>query len=294
MRRRLLPIAVGLACALAPSSAFAWGFEAHRFIMRRAIDLLPPELKPFFVDKRDEIVVRVVDPDLWRNVGWPEDPNHFLDFGVKEYGAFPFTVLPREYGAALEKFGRPTLERNGLLPWRTAEIFGNLTRTFEAYKREAPYTVSDTVLFSAVLSHYVQDAYQPFHATDDYDGVQTGQRGIHSRFERDLFERFSARLVLNPPPVRPVTAARDASFDALLSSYQRVGPILGADKAALGNRGAYDDAYFDAFFKAARPLLEQCLGEAASATAGFITGAWAQAGRPVLRMRDARPLEKPR
>jgi hypothetical protein len=48
--------------------------------MRRAIDLLPPERKPFFVQYREEIVVRVMDPDLWRNVGWPEAPNRFESF----------------------------------------------------------------------------------------------------------------------------------------------------------------------------------------------------------------------
>jgi len=294
MRRRLLAIAAWLLIALAPSPAFAWGFDAHRFIMRRAIDLLPPELKPFFMDKRDEIVVRVVDPDLWRNVGWPEDPNHFVDFGIKDYGPYPFSALPRDYGAALQKFGRATLERNGLLPWRTAEIFGQLQRTFEELKRDAPYTLSNLVLFAPVLCHYVQDAYQPFHATDDYDGIQAGQRGIHSRFERDLFERFSDRLVINPPPPKPVTNPRDASFDALLESYQLVGTILKADKAALGTRVAYDDMYYETFFASVRPVLEKRLSEAVAATAGAIIGAWEQAGRPVVRLKDVRPLEKPR
>jgi hypothetical protein len=294
MRRRLLQAAACLVLALSPSPAFAWGFEAHRYIMQRAIELLPPELKPFFDDKRDEVVMRVVDPDLWRNIGWPEDPNHFLDLGVKEYGEYPFSALPREYGAALQKFGRPTLERNGLLPWRTAEIYGRLQRTFEEFKRDSPYTVGDAVLFAAILSHYVQDAHQPFHASDDYDGVQAGQRGIHSRFERDLFERFLQRLTVNPAPPRPVANPRDASFDALLESYQLVPVILKADKTALGSRAAYDDEYFNAFFAAVRPLLEKRVGEAASATAGFIIGAWEQAGRPVVRLKDARPIEKPR
>ncbi|OFW27446.1 MAG: hypothetical protein A3H97_07455 [Acidobacteria bacterium RIFCSPLOWO2_02_FULL_65_29] len=294
MRRTLLAIAAFVTLALAPSTASAWGFEAHRFITRRAIDLLPSALKPFFEQRREEIVLRVVDPDLWRNVGWPEDPHHFLDFGVKEYGVYPFAELPRDYGAALEKFGRATLERNGLLPWRTAEMFGDLRRTFEALRRQSPYTVSDTILYSAVMSHYVQDAYQPFHATDDYDGVQTGQRGIHSRFERDLFERFQSRLAVNPPPPRPVTSARESSFDTLLTSYQLVPAVLKADKDALVGRDAYDDQYFERFLANVGPLLERRLGEAISATVGFIVGAWEQAGNPVLRLQDVRPLERPR
>ena len=124
--------------------------------------------------------------------------------------------------------------------------------------------------------------------------MQAGQRGIHSRFERDLFERFRERLAINPAPPRPVASPRAASFDALLESYQLVRVILKADKAALGSRAAYDDEYFEAFFSALRPMLEKRIGEAVSATAGFILGAWEQAGRPVLRLKDARPVEKPR
>src|SRR4051794_38011709 len=126
--RKALIAAVAFGWALAPAPAAAWGFAAHQFIMRRAIDLLPAELKPFFERHRDEVVLRVTDPDLWRNLGWPDDPNHFMDFGVREYGPYPFTALPRDYGAALEKFGAPTLDRNGRLPWRLAEMFGKLRR----------------------------------------------------------------------------------------------------------------------------------------------------------------------
>src|SRR5947199_8435056 len=120
--RKLLVISL----LLVPSPASAWGWAAHRYIMHRAIDLLPSEIKPFFVAFRDELAVRVVDPDLWQLAGWDDGPNHFLDFGVSEFGAYPFTVLPRDYAAALEKFGLATLRKNGLLPWREAEEFGNL------------------------------------------------------------------------------------------------------------------------------------------------------------------------
>src|SRR6267142_1933712 len=105
MRKAPAVVVAFLIVALTPSSAFAWGTAAHRYIMQRAIDLLPPEIKPFFVHFRDELVLRVVDPDVWRNAGWEDDPNHFLDFGVKEFGDYPFKELPREYGAAIEKFG---------------------------------------------------------------------------------------------------------------------------------------------------------------------------------------------
>jgi hypothetical protein len=260
--------------------------------MQRAIDLLPPELKPFFVQHRDEVLLRVVDPDLWRNVGWEDDPNHFLDFGVAEYGAYPFTALPRDYDAALQKFGIATLKRYGLLPWREAEMAGNLRRGFEGFRKQAPYAGSDVILFSAVTSHYIQDAHQPFHATDNFDGQLTGQRGVHARFERDLVERYEKRLVLTPAAPTAITNARDAAFDALMNSHQQVDQLLKADKEASAGRELYDDAYFEAFLLRVKPILEKRLSEAITATAAVIIGAWDQAGKPMIRMQDVRPVER--
>jgi len=291
MRQTARALAACLAIALFPSSAFAWGSAAHRYIMRRAVDLLPPELKPFFVQNRDEIVLRVIDPDLWRSVGWAEAPNHFVDFGIREYGPYPFTALPRDYGAALEKFGRPTLERNGLLPWREEEILGNLRRAFEAMEGNAPYAVSDVVVFSAVAAHYMQDAYQPLHATDNFDGARTGQPGVHARFERDLFERYESRLSIDPAPLTPISSARDAAFDALLQSFRLVDPLLAADRKAIAGRDVYDDVYFTAFFTTVKPLLELRIGGAITATASLIAGAWRAAGKPALKLEIPRPVE---
>jgi len=56
------------------SPAYTWGFEAHKFIADRMIALLPAELKPLFEKRRAFIVERAIDPDLWRNVGWEEEP----------------------------------------------------------------------------------------------------------------------------------------------------------------------------------------------------------------------------
>lgn len=283
--------AVLVGASLVPSSAFAWGFAAHKLIMSRAIELLPPELKPLFERYRDEVVIRVVDPDLWRSAGWEDDPNHFVDFGMKELGAYPFNELPREYGAALEKFGASVLARIGRLPWREAEEFGNLRRGFEGFARDGQYAPGDVVLFAAVASHYIQDAHQPFHATNNYNGQLTGNTGIHSRFERDLIERFAPRLTVTPAAPKPITNPRDTAFAVLLGSYPLVDPILKADTAASAGKDTYDDDYYEKFFTTVRPLLEQRLGEAISATAGVIIGAWEQAGRPVVKMDGARPVQ---
>src|SRR5262245_1445455 len=294
MKKGAVVSALVLAVSLMPAPALAWGFVGHRYIMGRAIELLPPPLKAFFDHYRDEVVVRAVDPDLWRNVGWDEDPNHFLDFGVREYGDYPFSVLPRDYGAAIEKFGIAVVKRNGTLPWRAQELFGNLRRTFEGFARGSQYGPSDLILFSAVAGHYVQDAHQPLHATSNHDGQLTGNTGVHARFERDLLERFQSRLTVRPSPPTAIANARDRAFDALLASYKLVDPIMKADTEAIGRKDTYDDEYFEAFFTRVKPILEERLGEAIGATAGLIVGAWEAAGKPTVTLQGARPVEKVR
>ena len=291
MRKTSVVAVVALIALAAPQPAAAWGTAAHRHIMARAIDLLPAELKPFFVQHKDEVVMRVVDPDLFRVLGWEEDPNHFINFGAKELGEYPFKELPREYGAAIEKFGLATLRRNGLLPWRQQEEFGNLRRAFEGFTRET-YGVGNILLFAAVMSHYIQDAHQPLHASANYDGQMTGNTGIHARFETALFERFQSRLTIRPAPPAPILNSRDAAFDALLSSYKMVDSILKADVEARQGKETYDDEYFERLFTTVRPILEERLGEAITATAGLIMGAWEQAGRPVLKPAGPRPPQK--
>jgi hypothetical protein len=295
MGKRAPALLVCVLSVLVPVRAFAWGAAAHRLIMSRAIDLLPPELKPFFEHYRDEIVLRSNDPDLWRNVPFEEeDPNHFINFGAPEYGKPPFAELPRERWTAVARFGQATVLRLGVLPWRIEEIAGSLRRGFEGMGRRGLYDISNVVLFSAVAGHYMQDATQPFHTSLNYDGQLTGNFGIHSRFERDLVEKFAPRIQLTPDPPQPITNARDVAFDTVMQSYGLVDRIVAADKAAIGNKDTYDDGYFEKFFTAVQPIVEQQLSTAISRTAGLIVGAWQQAGRPALYTDQPRPVQRVR
>ena len=127
----------------------AWGFDAHRFITDRAIDLLPDPIRPFFQKHRAFIVERSVDPDLWRNAGWDEEPpRHFVDLDA--YGRPPFGDLPREYDRAVERYGADFVQRNGTLPWRAGEIYGQLRRNFDLQKRGvAGYSLENIKFYSA-------------------------------------------------------------------------------------------------------------------------------------------------
>jgi hypothetical protein len=212
---RCIAIGVLTAILLAPSTASAWGFEAHKFIVSRAIDILPEPLRPFFEANRAFIVERAIDPDLWRNAGFTEEPpNHFLDFDA--YGKYPFTDLPRNYDDALKKYGIDTLRQNGMVPWRTYEIAGRLVRGFEALHKNGQYAESDIRFFSAIIGHYVADAHVPLHAVLNYNGQLTGQTGLHYRWEGELFVRNEKQLVIKPAPLKRIANERDFIFETLL------------------------------------------------------------------------------
>jgi hypothetical protein len=274
---------------LVPSTASAWGFEAHKFIVARAIDILPEALRPFFEANRAFIVERAIDPDLWRNAGFTEEPpNHFLDFDA--YGRYPFTDLPRAYDEALKKHGIDTLRQNGLLPWRTHEMAGRLIRGFEALHKNGPYAQSDIRFFSAIIGHYVADAHVPLHAVLNYNGQLTGQTGIHNRWEEELFVRHQKRLVITPGALKSITNERDYIFDTLLESSQLADDVLAADRKAIGSQDAYGDEYFETLFIETRPILEKRLSDAITSVASMIMSAWEQAGKPAL---PANPPPRP-
>ena len=283
-----------------PASTSAWGFDAHKFIADRMIELLPPELRPLFEKRRAYIVERAIDPDLWRNVGWEEEPpNHFLDIDHEAFGPYPFDGLPRDYDKAVQKFGKQFVETQGLLPWRTTEFYGRLQREFESLKRKpAPgYAADNIALYSAILAHYVSDGHVPLHAVVNYDGQLTGQNGLHSRWEAELFERSRSTLRIAPAPAKPVANPRDFMFDVLLASNRHAANVLESDRKAAAGREFYDDGYFDALGAGTRGLLEQRLNDSITAVASLIIGAWDQAGRPAVPVempRTPRPIRRPR
>jgi hypothetical protein len=285
MRKAVFAALIAAAVAM-PWPASAWGFGAHKYIMERTIELLPAEIKPFFQNGRTFLVEHVVDPDLWRTVGWEEEsPRHFVDMDA--YGPHPFTALPHAYEDAVKKYGREFVVKNGTLPWRVDEIYRKLVEAFSP-KTGGGYGRDNVKLFSAVITHYVSDAHVPFHAASNHDGQLTGQWGIHARFESELFDRYRGTLKIDPGPLVSVKSPRELMFESLVASYPYVAPILAADKAAVQGRDVYDDAYFELMDAKVRPILEKRITDSIVDSASIIAAAWIEAGRPAM------PLEVPK
>jgi hypothetical protein len=279
-------ILLTLLMLVVPPPAHAWGFQAHKFIMDRAIALLPAEIRPLFEAHRAEVVERAIDPDTWIIAGWEEErPHHFVDMDSPGFGEYPFTELPRDYTAALAKFGAAKMRDAGTVPWTAEEVYGSLRRAFDAYPRRGnfgPNAHLDVILFSAWLAHYTSDAHVPLHGVSNYDGQLTQQWGVHARWEATLFERYLNRLTIAPKAIGPIKDPRGFLFDALLQDTQLVPALLKADRDAIADRDVYDAAYYEAFFKAQRATMEERLDKSIAAVAAMITGAWEAAGKPAV------------
>ena len=281
VRAAVVPFAIAAALTLATERPAAWGFEAHRLIADRAVDLLPAAIRPFFVKHRAFISEHAIDPDLWRTAGWAEEPpQHFMNMDA--FGPAPFDAIPRDKDAAIARFGKDVVQKRGMVPWRVEEMHGRLVRAFADVTAERPYARDNVKFLSAVIAHYVGDAHVPFHAVVNYDGQVTNQHGVHSRFESHLFERYRARLRLRPTPITLTKPPRDFIFDTLVDSAGLVDAMLAADRQAIGSGDVYDRAYYDRFFAKAQPVVERRLSEAIAATAALITHAWQAGGKPSL------------
>ena len=278
-------VAATLAILLAaPAPAQAWGFAAHRAIADAVIALLPAGLRPLFEQYRVAFVERSIDPDTWREAGFAEEAkHHYLDLDWEGFGPYPHAGLPRDYEAAVEKFGLARIEEMGTVPWRVEAFAAELRDAFGDFDRGPEYGRFPAVLFAAWITHYVSDAHVPFHAVVNYDGQLTGQRGIHGRFETNLYERFAGAWMMAPVARPAVAAPRDLVFDVLLEGTRLAPGVLAADREARVAGSRYGDAYYRALRDDGRAgsVLERRLNESIAAVAAVIAGAWDASGRPL-------------
>lgn len=258
--------------ALGSARADAWGLASHRWVARRAAELVAARCTALVEGYAGELADRAVEPDsvLRSRFGRAEEVRHFLD--LDHYGAPPFRALPRAYEDAVARFGRAALEEQGVLPWHAEGVARRLAdeirrRDWRAARVSAGH-----------LAHYAADATMPLHATENYDGQLSGQRGLHRRIEAKLvddhLERFVARAARtrSRPPIPPERTAT-AIFATLADSFDAVAPLLAADRAARRGTRTSSVLYYRRLDADLGELLSVRLGAAAALTAALWEGA---------------------
>jgi hypothetical protein len=260
--------------ALTPGQAFAWGANAQKIVVNKAVDTLPLDVRAFFDANRAFLVLHVTDPLEAETKTPSEKHNHFIY--LDKYGRFPFTTLPRVYKTAVTKYGKSKLESTGLLPWQIGVYNAKLTEALKLGRWD------EAKLDAAILAGYVSEAHDPFNTTDNFDGHLSQQTGINERFGVTLIDRFSSFFPMRPNDASFISDPTDHAFESCLSAHSWLETILLADRNARLAGKSYDDEYFDRFYNLTAATLIRQLSDAATDIGSYWLTAWINAGRPQL------------
>jgi hypothetical protein len=270
--------AVALSCLVLflslPQNSRAWGKNGHRLVVRKATETLPQDIRPFFESNLALLAQHVTDPLDAIAKSPLERHNHFIL--LDKYGRFPFEALPRDYRAAVTKFGKAKLDANGLLPWQIGVYSEKMTEAMKAGKWD------EARVDAAILANYVAEAHDPFNTTDNFDGRLSGQPGVNERFGTTLIDRYSSFFPMRPNDAIFINDPTDRAFEACLSSHSWLENILLADRNARRGENSFTDEYYDRFYNQAAAILIRQLSDAATDVGSFWLTAWVNAGRPQL------------
>ena len=289
--RRILPFVVCLVItAFLHPDAFGWGANTHRFINRNSVYHLPSQMVLFIQDS-SFFALHAPDADGRVNSSdtsmYAEAPRHYID--IDEYP--DFHNLPRNMDTLIALYGWERVKGNGTLPWATMWNMDSLVNQLGRGDWTHAYlTASD-------LGHYVGDAHQPLHATQNYNGGMSNNYGIHSRYESTMLSPtyYLSQLSIVPDSVHYVTDRIDFVFDYILHSNSVVDTVLHGDtygKAVSGwnGSGSPPAAYYAALWDYTRVVTLDQVQSATVALADFWYTAWVDAGLIVTSAEPPPPM----
>lgn len=255
---------------------FAWGNEGHKIIAAHAMNLIDPEIG-LSKDAVNYIIEHSVDPD-YRKKDDPDEPvRHFID--IDFYGEFLNGNMIKSKETLIAIYGDSIVTKMGLLPWATSETFDKLAEAFKAKDRDK------ILLYASDLAHYVGDGHQPLHATLNYNGQLSNQKGIHFRYEIEMFNRYLNEIeaCINDGKASELKASLpDVIFDYISESNFEADIILSADRHAAKQSQNDENKYYEILWFRTRHLTVEKINQASSMLANMIYTAWIKAGKPDL------------
>ena len=250
------------------------------------------------------MVEHSADPDKRRYIIETEACKHFLDGDYYER-RLPLDTLPRRYTKAIEVYTEDTLLAHGIVPWQILLVMHQLTEAFKVND------VSKILKLSADLGHYVGDCHVPLHATSNYNGQKTGQKGIHALWESRLTELFFDDYNLFTGLADYSDKPSDLVWLAFEQSYGLVDSVLKTERVLSDRFGelakysweprgsavvkVYSKAFCQAYHEALGDMVENRLRASVKLLGILIYTSWVNAGQPELSHMpvDEAPLDIP-
>lgn len=196
------------------SFVFGWGGRGHDTLCESATQLIENKELKVFMTTRAHIMGHLCNiPDTsWRSVSAEATkeggPAHYIDSDI-----LPVSVkdIPLDINKLITDYtGKKRANRDGEIKsipyelgslwWRADQFYRRAISEKSSFaqanipdkKQEQEETnefnkaVYNFFVNLGVMGHFVGDASQPFHSTDDYDGFSKGHGGIHSYYEESV------------------------------------------------------------------------------------------------------------
>ncbi len=223
------------------SFAWSWGGPTHKFINKEAAIHLPPSF-PFFANNIQWISDHAADADNRKSSDPTEAPKHFID--IEDYPEFATGTLSHNYDTLVAKHGLGFVTNTGVVPWAIIWSLDSLTNCLRR---------GDSVRalqFAADLGHYVGDAHQPLHVTNNYDGQLTGNNGVHARYESTMLDTYNylSQIAVVAKSAHFIPVPIDTNFAFIIHGNGLADSIFKADNYAKSIDAKYGSSYYAALW----------------------------------------------
>ncbi len=276
---RSLPVRVlALLCTLLvmlPSAVWAWSGQQHVQIAKAAGRNVPDEMGAFRPFSRP-MAFPSIYPDLWKGGDKAEGARHY--FEPDRLGPdFDLLSFSRDESEALASVG---LRRDvlGTAPWA---ITGLVEQMSDAMRTNDWMWAAQC---GASLAHYTADIHMPLHCTKNFNGQETWQHGLHSRWESEMIKAFFKSYQIRPEPAVYIEDPFSEVMGWASQSAALVPDLLKADVIAKRSGGGRVDT--ERYFLKLWDLTEDMVVEQISASATDLSSlwytAWVDAGKPPI------------
>ena len=252
-----------------------WGSSGHRIINEKSALSFNQEMQDFNTWAQF-LADHASDADYRKDQDPNEGPKHYIDIDLY-YSFLFYGRIPQTIDSVIDMYGSGFVYDNGILPFATMATVEFLEQCFENHDFETAKSVA------ADLGHYVADGHQPLHITSNYDGQNTGNTGIHSRYETAMINVYSDEIQYDGLPVNYIENVTDYVFDYIYHNHTYVDSIIDADdyaKIVAGN--TYSSEYKEVLWNQTRNLTMQLMRNASHRLTELIYTAWKNAGSPSL------------
>lgn len=260
------------------SLVYGWGSKGHQIVAYVGANLTT-DGEAFWKANLEPLRKLTTVPDrVWKAPATKEGEANTHWFQVDAYyqpsDYNQIIRFPSSYSDAVSKYGQSMIDLNGVAPWRIRQLY---RLAFNSLIRG---DMKAGLEYVGVMTHYIGDLAQPLHVTENYDGQQTGNKGIHSYFEASIIsDEIKIRADVQ---TRADRLLKDANF---LSQFN--GNLMDAVLLSVERSVSYRDQILENDTKYGRSkngagiqlnLAKDRMADAAATTAMILNQLWRETG----------------